>query len=99
MHKLACKLRWDRAINNNVVLLERREPYGEEVLYLVNRPVSRPSCDGAAEWMVLAIDRVSSVFKKVQLRGDTDFSLTHNFDRWDERVACLRVCALSSKTC
>ena len=20
------------------------------------------------------------------LRGDTDFSLTHNFDRWDERV-------------
>jgi hypothetical protein len=26
------------------------------------------------------------VFKKVWLRGDTDFSLTHNFDRWDEKV-------------
>jgi hypothetical protein len=57
-----------------------------EVLYLVNRPGSRPSCDGAAEWLDLAIDRVAPVFKKVWLRGDTDFSLTHNFDRWDERV-------------
>ncbi len=57
-----------------------------EVLYLVNRPGSRPSSDGAAEWMDLAIDRVTPVFKKVWLRGDTDFSLTHNFDRWDERV-------------
>jgi hypothetical protein len=57
-----------------------------EVLYLVNRPGSRPSCDGAVEWMDRAIDRVTPVFKKVCLRGDTDFSLTHNFDRWDERV-------------
>lgn len=57
-----------------------------EVLYLVNRPGSRPSSDGAAEWMDLAIDRVASVFKKIWLRGDTDFSLTHNFDRWDEKV-------------
>lgn len=57
-----------------------------EVLYMVNRPGSRPSSDGAAEWLDLAIDRVAPVFKKVWLRGDTDFSLTHNFDRWDERV-------------
>jgi len=57
-----------------------------EVLYLVNRPGSRPSSDGAAEWLDLAIDRVIPVFKKVWLRGDTDFSLTHNFDCWDERV-------------
>jgi hypothetical protein len=57
-----------------------------EVLYLVNRSGNRPSSDGAAEWMDLAIDRVTPVFKKVWLRGDTDFSLTHNFDRWDERV-------------
>ena len=47
---------------------------------------SYPSSDGAAEWLDLAIDRVAPVFKKVWLRGDTDFSLTHNFDRWDERV-------------
>ena len=58
-----------------------------EVLYLVNRPGSRPSSDGAAEWLDLAIERVAPVFKKLWLRGDTDFSLTHNFDRWDDRPA------------
>jgi len=57
-----------------------------EVLYLVNRPGNRPSNDGAAEWLDHAIDHVAPVFKKVWLRGDTDFSLTHNFDRWDEKV-------------
>ena len=57
-----------------------------EVLYLVNRPGSRPSCDGAAEWMDLAIDLTATTFKKIWLRGDTDFSLTDNFDRWDEKV-------------
>ena len=56
-----------------------------EALYLVNRPGSRPSCDGAAEWMDRAINLAKPVFKKVWLRGDTDFSLTANFDRWDEQ--------------
>jgi hypothetical protein len=58
-----------------------------EVLYLVNRPGNRPSSDGAAEWMDRAIDLATPVFQKVWLRGDTDFSLTHNFDRWDEKVS------------
>jgi len=57
-----------------------------EVLYLVNRPGSRPSCDGAAEWMDRAIDLAATTFKKIWLRGDTDFSLTKNFDRWDKKV-------------
>jgi hypothetical protein len=57
-----------------------------EVLYLVNRPGNRPSSDGAAEWMGWAINLTAPVFKKLWLRGDTDFSLTQNFDRWDERV-------------
>jgi len=57
-----------------------------EVLYLANRPGNRPSSAGAAEWMDRAIELVAPVFKKVWLRGDTDFSLTHNFDRWDDRV-------------
>jgi hypothetical protein len=56
-----------------------------ETLYLVNRPGNRPSSDGAALWMDRAIELVESVFGKVWLRGDTDFSLTGNFDRWDER--------------
>ncbi len=58
-----------------------------EVLYLVNRPGSRPSSDGAAEWMDRAIELTAPVFKKIWLRGDTDFALTRNFDRWDEKVS------------
>ena len=57
-----------------------------EVLYVVNRSGNRPSSDGAAEWIDRAIDRVAPHFEKVRLRGDTDFSLTENFDRWDERA-------------
>jgi hypothetical protein len=34
-----------------------------EVLYLVNRPGSRPSCDGAAEWMDRAIELTQPVFE------------------------------------
>jgi hypothetical protein len=58
-----------------------------EVLYLVNRPGSRPSCDGAAEWMDRAIDLTATTFKEIWLRGDTDFSLTTNFDRWDKKAS------------
>lgn len=57
----------------------------KEVLYMVNRPGNRTSADGAAEWMDRAIDLVEGQFRKVWLRGDSDFSLTKNFDRWDER--------------
>ncbi len=56
-----------------------------EVLYLVNRPGNKPSSDGAAEWMDRAIELTTAVFEKVWLRGDTDFSLTRNFDRWSEK--------------
>jgi len=55
-----------------------------EVLYMMNRPGNRPSNDGAAEWMDRAINLVKPTFKKTWLRGDTDFSLTRNFDRWDK---------------
>lgn len=57
-----------------------------EVLFLVNRPGNRPSCDGAAEWIDRAVDLVSPVFEKVWLRGDTDFSLTRYLDSWTDRV-------------
>lgn len=57
-----------------------------EVLYLVNRPGNRPSSDQAALWMDRAVALVAPVFKKVWLRGDTDFSLTENLDRWSEKV-------------
>lgn len=57
----------------------------QEVLYVVNRPANRPSHDGAALWMDRSIEwSRKSGFERVRLRGDTDFSLTANFDRWSD---------------
>lgn len=55
-----------------------------EVLRVVNRPGNRPSHEGAAA----EVDRCLAVcfrggFRKVLLRGDTDFSQTEHLDRWD----------------
>ena len=63
-----------------------------EVLRIVNRSGNRPSHEGAAA----EVDRVLHVclergFRKVLLRGDTDFSQTKHLDRWtdDARVSFL----------
>ena len=55
-----------------------------EVLRLVNRSGNRPSHEGAAE----QVDKALAVcfqggFRRVLLRGDTDFSQTTHLDRWD----------------
>jgi hypothetical protein len=60
-----------------ISLANTREP-----LFLVNRPGNLPSHTGAAEWFDKAIALCKGVFEEVLLRGDTDFSLTGNFDRW-----------------
>jgi hypothetical protein len=59
----------------------------QEVLSVVNRPANRPSHDGAAEWMDKTVDwaKHQAGFERVRLRGDTDFSLTTHFDRWNEQ--------------
>jgi hypothetical protein len=56
-----------------------------EVLSIVNRSGNRPSHEGAAA----EVDRCLAVcfrggFRKVLLRGDTDFSQTEHLDRWDD---------------
>jgi hypothetical protein len=56
-----------------------------EPLYIVNRPGNVPSHTDSALWIDKGLDLVSDVFNKVFMRGDTDFSLTGNFDRWSER--------------
>jgi len=57
----------------------------QEVLYVVNRSASRPSHDGAVEWLDEAVGlALEGGFKRARLRGDTDFSLTANFDRWSD---------------
>jgi hypothetical protein len=55
-----------------------------EVLSVVNRSGNRPSHEGAAA----QVDRTLAVcfrggFRKVLLRGDTDFSQTEHLDRWN----------------
>lgn len=57
----------------------------QEVLYLANRPGNRPSHEHAAFYFDLAIGECRKAgFEKIVLRGDTDFSLTEHFDRWDD---------------
>jgi hypothetical protein len=56
-----------------------------EPLYVVNRSGSRPSHEGAAEYFDKAIALMRRAgFRKVKLRGDTDFTQTAHLDRWDE---------------
>jgi len=58
----------------------------KDVLYLVNRPGNVPSHEGAAEWIDKAIDLVRPYAERTCVRGDTDFSLTANFDRWSGKT-------------
>lgn len=57
-----------------------------EALRLINRPGSRPSHEGAAEQLdqSIALCRRAG-FRKIRLRGDTDFSQTQHLDRWHEQ--------------
>ncbi len=57
-----------------------------EVLYLVNRSGNAVSHRGAAPWIDRAIGLLAPHVGRVCVRGDTDFSLTVNFDRWSEEV-------------
>jgi len=55
-----------------------------EPLYLVNRRGSRPSGEGAAERFDQAIELCRKAgFRRILLRGDTDFTQTAHLDRWD----------------
>lgn len=57
-----------------------------EVLYLVNRAGNRPSHENAAVYFdrSIALCRRAG-FRKIRLRGDTDFSQTTQLDRWHEQ--------------
>jgi len=57
-----------------------------EVLRLINRSGNRPSHEGAPALFdeCLALCRAAG-FKKLLLRGDTDFSQTQHLDRWHEQ--------------
>lgn len=57
-----------------------------EVLRIVNRSGNRPSHEGAAQQLdhCIALCRQAG-FRRIVLRGDTDFSQTEHLDRWHEQ--------------
>lgn len=57
-----------------------------EPLRIVNRPGNRPSHEdaaGSADDVVELLQKAG--FRKILLRGDTDFSQTEHLDRWDDQ--------------
>lgn len=55
-----------------------------EPLYVVNRSGNRPSHEQAAAYFNLATALCRKAgFRKIRLRGDTDFTQTEHLDRWD----------------
>jgi Transposase DDE domain group 1 len=62
-----------------------------EVISIVNRPGNRPSHEGAGGQLDLAILLCRDAgFRRIYLRGDTDFTQTKQLDAWDaERVTFL----------
>ena len=55
-----------------------------EVISIVNRPGNRPSHEGAGAQLDLAILLCRQAgFRRVYLRGDTDFTQTPQLDAWD----------------
>jgi len=56
-----------------------------EPLYLVNRPGNRPSHEQADWYFDRSIELCRKAgFRKILLRGDTDFTQTAHLDRWDQ---------------
>ena len=56
-----------------------------EVLYVLNRSGNRPSHEKAAGYFDRAVALCRRAgFRKIRLRGDTDFSQTEHLDRWDD---------------
>lgn len=57
----------------------------QEPLYLLNRSGNRPSHEGAAAYFDKAVELCRQAgFRRIRLRGDTDFSQTTHLDRWDD---------------
>ena len=56
-----------------------------EVLYLVKRPGNAVSHEGCIPWIDRAIELVRPRAGEITLRGDTDFTLSAELDRWDSQ--------------
>ncbi len=59
-----------------------------EPLFLVNRSGNRPSHEGASYWIDRAMELCRRAgFRRIVVRGDTDFTQTTQLDRWDAEGA------------
>lgn len=59
----------------------------QEILFLENRPGSRPSHEGAAALLDKTVELVMRAgFRRTTLRGDTDYSQTAYLDGWDQKA-------------
>ena len=57
----------------------------KEPLFIVNRSGNRPSHENAAFFFDRSVSLCRKAgFRRITLRGDTDFSQTEHLDRWDE---------------
>ncbi len=57
----------------------------QEPLFILNRPASRPSYEGAAEYFDRAAELCRQAgFRHLTFRGDTDFTQAAHLDRWDQ---------------
>jgi hypothetical protein len=62
-----------------------------EPLYVLNRPGNRPSHEGVVPYFDKAVSTCRAAgFEDILLRGDTDFAITREFDRWTDEGASLR---------
>jgi hypothetical protein len=57
----------------------------KEVLYVVNRSGNVVSYEDSVRWIDKAIGLVQPLARQLTLRGDTDFTLTAQLDRWDRQ--------------
>lgn len=56
-----------------------------EPLFIMNRSGNRPSHEGAAGYLDRAVQLCRQAgFRRITLRGDTDFTQSGHLDRWDE---------------
>jgi hypothetical protein len=56
-----------------------------EPLFIVNRSGNRPSSENAASYLDKSVRLCQQAgFRRITLRGDTDFTQTEHLDRWDK---------------
>ena len=53
-----------------------------EELFILNRSGNRPSHEGSVPYIDKSIELCRPYFRSIMVRGDSDFALTKNFDRW-----------------